>query len=69
MANRVSVEELAVNMDLGNNGITLRVEDSKGRLRGYMQIGRARLKWFQGRAQTASGEKTLEEFITWATGE
>jgi hypothetical protein len=63
----VSVEELAVNMELGNNGIKLRV-DSDGRLRGYLQIGRAKLKWFQGKKQTPSREMTLEEFIDWAEG-
>jgi hypothetical protein len=68
MANRVLVEDLAVDMELGNNGIKLRVEDSDGRLRGYLQIGRAKLKWFHGKKQTPSREMILEDFIEWAEG-
>jgi hypothetical protein len=66
MANRVLVEEFSINMELGNNGIKLRVEDSNGRLRGYLQIGRAKLKWYRGKSQTASDEMTIEQFIEWA---
>ena len=36
--------------------------------RGYLQIGRGKLKWFQGKKQTPSGEMTLEDFIEWAEG-
>ena len=68
MANRVLIEELSVDMELGNNGIKLRVEDSDGRLRGYLQIGRAKLQWFHGKKQTPSGGLTLEEFIKCAEG-
>ena len=65
MANQVFVEELGVTMQLKNTGIMLRVARD-GRLRGYLQIGRASLKWFRGKEQTPSGEMTLEQFIEWA---
>lgn len=67
MANQVLVDELAVTMELKNNGIMLRV-NTDGRLRGYLQISRGALRWFHGKEQTASNEMTLEEFIAWAEG-
>jgi hypothetical protein len=62
MANQVLVEELAVTMELKNNGIKLRV-NTGGRLRGYLQIGRGGLRWFKGKEQTPSYDITLENFI------
>ena len=65
MANEVFVEELAVTMELKNNGIMLRV-NTDGRLRGYLQISRGALKWFRGKEHKPSGEITVEKFIEWA---
>ena len=65
MANQVFVEELAVTMELKNNGITLRVARD-GRLRGYLQISRGSIKWFRGKQQKPSAEMPLEKLIEWA---
>jgi hypothetical protein len=62
MANQVLVDDLAVKMELKNNGIKLRV-NTGGRLRGYLQIGRGGLKWFRGKEHTPFYDITLEKFI------
>jgi hypothetical protein len=65
MANQVFVEELAITMQLKNNGIKLRVARD-GLLRGYLQISKSSVKWFRGKGQKPCGEVTLEDFIKWA---
>jgi hypothetical protein len=65
MANQVFVDDIAVIMELKNNGIRLRV-NTDGKLRGYIQISRGALRWFRGKEQKPSGEFALEEFIALA---
>ena len=65
MANKVFVQELAVQMELKNRGITLRVSRA-GRLRGYLQISRGSIKWYRGREQKPCGDITFERFIDFA---
>jgi hypothetical protein len=65
VANQVLVDELAVTMELKNNGIMLRV-NTGGRLRGYLQISRGGIRWFRGKKAKPSGEMSLENLIDWA---
>jgi len=63
MANRVVVSELAVTMQLGNNGITLQVQDGDGGHRGYLSISRGHLRWYKGKQPKPTYEITLDKFI------
>ena len=63
MANQVFVSDLSVTMKLANKGVTLHVEDDRGRLRGYLQVSKAYIRWFRGREQEPRYKKHLNKFI------
>lgn len=58
---KVSVKDLQVSMDLGNNGIELDVYDNQGKHLGDLRIGKATIEWCSGKTQTGNGNK-----IKWA---
>jgi len=68
VANQVLVDQLNVTMELKNSGVMLRV-NTNGRLKGYLQISKGKLRWFRGREQSPVGEFTLDEFIRMAEGQ
>jgi hypothetical protein len=54
---KVSIKDLAVSMELGNNGITLDVYDMEGAHLGDLRIGKATIEWCRGRTRTGNGQK------------
>lgn len=54
---KISVKELAVNMPLGMNGITLDVYDNEDKHLGDLRIGKATIEWCAGRTHTGNGVK------------
>jgi hypothetical protein len=65
---QVSVEDLEVSMDLGNNGITLSVRDTNGDYLGKLRIGRAKIEWRQGKANPR-GQTTWPQLINFLQGD
>lgn len=55
---KVSVKDLSVSMDLGNNGIELDVYDNQGKHLGDLRIGKATIEWCKGRVRKGNGNKT-----------
>ena len=67
---KVSVKDLAVNMDLGNNGITLDVYDNDGKHLGDLRIGKATIEWCKGKTRTGNGvQKKWVNLIDWFEAE
>jgi hypothetical protein len=65
---KVSIKDLQVKMELGNNGMELDVYDGETHL-GDLRIGRGKLEWCQGRTRTGQGvEKTWREVIEFFEG-
>lgn len=54
---KVNVKDLAVTMNLGNNGITLDVYDNDDKHLGDLRLGRATIEWCKGRTQAGNGVK------------
>jgi hypothetical protein len=66
MANAVYVDKLAVTMRLRNKGVTLRVEDDDGKLRGYLRVSKAYVRWYRGKEQKPCYKKHIDAFIAQA---
>jgi hypothetical protein len=63
---KVSIKDLQISMDLGNNGIDLDVYNTKDERLGDLRIGRGKLTWCKGKTTIANGKtKTWEELIAW----
>ena len=63
---KVSVKDLQVSMDLGNNGIELDVYDNAGKHLGDLRIGKATIEWCKGRTQKGNGVKVKwTDLIEW----
>ncbi len=63
---KVSVKDLAVSMDLGNNGIELDVYDNQDKHLGDLRIGKARLEWCKGKTRKGNGNQvTWKQLIDW----
>lgn len=66
---KVSVKDLAVNMELGNKGIELDVYDAGGTHLGDLRIGRAKIEWCKGKTHVGNGTTvTWEKLIEWFEG-
>ncbi len=66
---KVSVKDLAVNMELGNNGISLDVYDTDGTYMGDLRIGRATIEWCKGKTRTGNGsKKSWKQLTEWFEG-
>jgi hypothetical protein len=67
---KVSIKDLQVAMDLGNNGITLDVYDNQDTHRGDLRIGKATIEWCRGRIRTGNGVKvSWDDLIAWFEGQ
>ena len=67
---KVSINDLQVTMDLGNNGIELDVYDNDGKHLGDLRIGKATIEWCKGKTQQGNGEKKKwADLIEWFEGE
>jgi hypothetical protein len=63
---QVSIKDLAVTMELGNNGIELDVYDSSGNHLGDLRIGKATIEWCKGRTRRGNGvQVSWTELIDW----
>ncbi|GGA58730.1 hypothetical protein GCM10011507_07630 [Edaphobacter acidisoli] len=61
---KVSVKDLRVSMDLGNNGIELGVYDNKDVYLGDLRIGRGTIEWCKGKTKKGNGvQKKWPELI------
>ena len=66
---KVSIKDLAVNMELGNKGITLDIYDNQGNFLGDLRVGKATIEWCKGKTRSNNGKKVnLEQFIQWIEG-
>jgi hypothetical protein len=62
---KVYVKDLAVNMELGNKGISLDVYSPDGETRrGDVRFGKGKIEWCRGKSHTGP-TVTWEQFITW----
>ena len=66
MANQVFVSDLSVTMKLANKGISLRVVDGDNKLRGYLRISKAYIRWQHGKEKDPRKQVRLNDFIDWA---
>lgn len=63
---KVRVKELAVTMELGSNGITFDVYDTKGKFLGDLRIGKATIEWCKGKIHPGNGVQIKwEHLIDW----
>jgi hypothetical protein len=66
---KVSVKDLAVTMELGNNGIELDVFDGQDNHLGDLRLGRGTIEWCHGRTRKGNGvQKTWEQLIAFFEG-
>jgi hypothetical protein len=61
----VQIKAESIEANLGNNGITLRIADNDGKSVGRLQIGRAKLRWWKGRASTNYKDVPMDKFLDW----
>jgi hypothetical protein len=54
---KVSVKDLRVSMELGNNGIELDVYDNQGNHLGDLRIGKGTIEWCSGRVRKGNGNQ------------
>ena len=63
---KVYVKEMAVNMEVKNNGIEFEVRDTDETFLGDCFVTRTGLIWCQGKTTKAKGKKvSWNEFIQW----
>ncbi|MCP3167359.1 hypothetical protein [Myxococcus qinghaiensis] len=63
---KVSIKDLAVNMDLGNTGVTLDVYDTDGTFLGDLRIGKAKIEWCKGKTRQGNGVTvSWKDLIGW----
>jgi hypothetical protein len=67
---KVSVKDLAVSMDLGNNGIELDVYDNDNNHLGDLRIGKATIEWCKGKTHHGNGVQVKwQKLIDWFEGQ
>ncbi len=52
---RLDMEDVTI--ELGNNGVVLKIADNEGRHVGNLRIGQATVEWRQGRTRAGNGKK------------
>ena len=63
---KISVKDLAVDMDLGSKGITLDVYDNNGQHLGDLRIGKAKIEWCKGKTHAGNGvHVSWSDLIAW----
>lgn len=53
----VTIKDLQVTMDLGNNGMELQIKDNQGNHLGDLRTGKAKIEWCRGRIRSGNGIK------------
>lgn len=54
---KVKIKDLAVSMELGNNGVTFDVYDNTDSFLGDLRLGRGTVEWCKGKTQAGNGIK------------
>lgn len=55
-----------VTIELGNNGVLLKIADNEGKHVGNLRIGQATVEWRQGRTRPGNGKKLkLTELVAY----
>lgn len=54
---KISVKNLNVTMDLGNDGITFDVYDNQGTFQGDLRLGKGTVEWCKGKTRGGNGTK------------
>lgn len=60
---KVKAEDIEA--ELGYKGITLRIWGNDEKLRGRLQVGSAKIRWWKGGASTTYTDVRLEDMIDW----
>lgn len=61
---QVTIKELATEMRLGNNGVTLEIRDGEEQFLGKLRIGRATVEWCPGKTRVGNGHKvSLQQLL------
>jgi hypothetical protein len=62
---KVTIKNLAVNMELGNRGVEFGVYDPRGKHLGDLRISKANIEWCKGRTRNGNGiRKSWVEVIS-----
>ena len=62
----VTVRDLDVDMDLGNNGVILEVRDNDDGFLGKLRVGRATVEWCTGKTRIGNGyQVSWKDLITY----
>lgn len=54
---KISIKDLNVTMDLGNNGVTFDVYDNNDDFLGDLRLGRGTIEWCKGKTRAGRGVK------------
>ena len=54
---KISIKDLAINMELGNNGVTFDVYDNDGSFVGDLRLGKGTVEWCKGKTRAGNGVK------------
>jgi hypothetical protein len=54
---KISIKDLSINMDLGNNGVTFDVYGNDGKFLGDLRLGKGTVEWCKGKTQAGNGVK------------
>lgn len=66
---KVSIKDLSINMDLGNNGVTFDVYGNDGKFLGDLRLGKGTVEWCKGKTKAGNGVKVKwNEFINLLEG-
>lgn len=61
---KIKLELSSVDIQLGNNGINLKIADNQGKHLGDLRIGRGHIVWMKGKTTEANGKKlTMKKFL------
>ena len=62
---KVRIKDLSASMEIGNDGITLEVRDTSGKLRGDLRLGRGTVEWRGAGRSVQMDRRSWEETIAW----
>ena len=63
---KVTIKDLAVNMELGNRGVEFDIYDAEGNHLGDLRVGRGTVEWCRGRTRSGNGvKKSWEQVRDW----
>lgn len=62
---KVTITDIASDIELGNNGIILEIRDNSDKHLGKLRIGRATVEWCKGKVSIGNGQKVnLEKILS-----